>query len=66
MGGNAANAPPFPAAAGGAAAGAVQQAEYRRKAESAYANRGSKLQSSPIQISASRLTETHRRTVDVV
>ena len=36
MGGNAANAPPFPAAAGGAAAGAVQQAEYRRKAESAY------------------------------
>ena len=44
MGGNAANAPPFPAAAGGAAAGAVQQAEYRRKAESAYVNRASKLQ----------------------
>ena len=30
--------------AGGAAAGAVQQAEYRRKAESAYVNRASKLQ----------------------
>ena len=44
MGGNGANAPNFPALVGGVGGPALQAAEYRRKAVSAYLNRASKMQ----------------------